>query len=180
MFDVISNAPMSTEFANSRFLTPLLAQHGWALFTDCDVLCLTDLMELHKVADSRYAVMCVKHKNINESGTKMDGQVQTAYARKNWSSVMLFNCDHPANRRLTLEMVNTRPGRDLHRFCWLHDEEIGELPPEWNWLVNVQEKPAYPKIAHYTLGGPWFEHWESAEYDNMWLYEHARYLREFT
>jgi hypothetical protein len=51
---------------------------------------------------------------------------------------MLFNCDHPSNKKLTVEMINTLPGRDLHRFCWLEDDEIGELDPGWNWLVGEQ------------------------------------------
>jgi hypothetical protein len=84
----------------------------------------------------------------------MDGQQQVAYARKNWSSVALWNCDHPANRRLSLVDVNERPGRDLHAFYWLHDDEIGELPARWNWLVGVQDKPEDPAIAHFTLGTP--------------------------
>ncbi len=102
------------------------------------------------------------------SGTKMGGVVQTAYPRKNWSSVMLFNCDHPANRRLSLDDVNNRPGRDLHAFYWLHDSEIGELPPAWNWLVNVQPAPESVKIMHMTLGGPWMPNWEPAPHDEIW------------
>lgn len=169
MYDIHSNAPCATEFAASRFLTPMLAQTGWALFVDCDVVFLSDPMELLRIADPSKAVMVVKHVNGHEAGTKMDGQVQTVYPRKNWSSVMLFNCDHPANRRLTLQDVNERPGRDLHAFYWLSDDEIGDLPSEWNWLVGVQEKPASPKIAHLTLGGPWLPDWREAEHDDIWL-----------
>jgi hypothetical protein len=102
----------------------------------------------------------------------MGGMIQTAYERKNWSSVMLFNCDHPANRRLTIEDVNGRPGRDLHAFYWLHDSEIGELPPTWNWLVNVTPKPVAPKLAHFTNGGPWIPNWEPAPHDEIWLGAH--------
>src|SRR3990167_113900 len=36
LWDVISNAPMATEFSCSRFLIPHLARGGWALFMDCD------------------------------------------------------------------------------------------------------------------------------------------------
>lgn len=169
LWDEISQAPMSTEFANSRFLTPLLAQTGWALFVDCDVLFLADVAELFACADPEKALMCVQHGVEWGYGTKMDGQQQVPYSRKNWSSVMLFNCDHPANRGLTLEMINTRPGRDLHRFCWLDDQFIGALPPEWNWLVGVQPLPDRPRIAHYTLGGPWLPNWKPQPYDDLWL-----------
>mgnify|MGYP001059119390 CR=1 FL=1 len=168
MYDTRSNAPMSTEFAISRFLTPLLAQKGWALFVDSDVVFHADVAELFAIADPQYAVMCVKHQHTPVSVTKMDGQAQTIYARKNWSSVMLFNCEHPANFGLGLAMLNQRPGRDLHRFCWLFDEHIGALPAEWNWLVGEQPRPAQPKIAHYTLGGAWFQDWQGGEYDDEW------------
>jgi hypothetical protein len=169
LYDLPSNAPCATEFAISRFLVPILCQSGWALFVDCDVVFLGDVAELFALADPSKAVMVVKHPPIAAGGTKMDGQAQVAYARKNWSSVMLFNCDHPANRRLSLQDVNDRPGRDLHAFYWLHDDEIGALPVAWNWLVNVAPRPAEPKIAHFTLGGPFTPGWRGAEHDDLWL-----------
>lgn len=169
VYDLPSNAPASTEFAISRFLVPILCQRGWALFTDCDVVFLADPRELLAQADPGRAVMVVQHEHDGAEGLKMDGCVQTQYRRKNWSSVMLFNCDHPANRRLSLQDVNERPGRDLHGFYWLADSEIGELPAAWNWLVGVQKKPAAPKIAHFTLGGPWIPGWSPALHDEVWL-----------
>lgn len=169
LYDLPSNAPCATDFAISRFLVPMLAQTGWALFVDCDVVFMADPADLLELADPTKAVMVVKHQNGHVPGTKMDGQAQVLYPRKNWSSVMLFNCDHPANRRLSLQDVNERPGRDLHAFYWLADSELGELPPEWNWLVGVQPKPEHPKIAHFTLGGPWLSSWEGAEHDEIWL-----------
>jgi hypothetical protein len=168
LYDLTSNAPCSTEFAISRFLVPLLAQTGWALFVDCDVVFLDDPRKILAEADSRYAVQVVQHDNGHKAGMKMDGQQQTLYPRKNWSSVMLFNCDHPANRRLTVRDINERPGRDLHAFYWLADSEVGLLNPDWNWLVGVQPKPDNPKIAHYTLGGPWIPDWEPHEHDDIW------------
>lgn len=168
MYDLTSNAACSTEFATSRFLVPLICQTGFALFCDCDVIFYADPRELLSIADSTKAVMVVKHNHIGR-GRKMGGMLQTNYPRKNWSSVMLFNCDHPANRRLSLRDVQDRPGRDLHAFYWLHDDEIGELPAEWNWLVNVTEKPENPKIAHFTNGGPWIRNWGGAPYDQLWL-----------
>lgn len=163
IWDLVSNAPCSTDFSNSRFITPHLAQEGWALFVDCDIIFLTDIAELIALADPQYAVMVVKHDMGSVSGLKMDSQPQVSYRRKNWSSVMLINCDHPANKRLALSDVNTRPGRDLHAFYWLNDNEIGELHPSWNWLVGVQPKPECPKIAHYTLGIPGMVESEHAE-----------------
>ena len=172
-YDLPSNAPASTEFAISRFLVPMLSQTGWALFVDCDVIFLDDVAELFSQADPQYAVMCVKHGAQIGSAHKMDGQAQTAYPRKNWSSVVLWNCDHPANRRLSLSDVQERRGFDLHQFYWLADSEIGALPAEWNWLVNVEMKPTNPKIAHFTLGGPFTVGWQGADHDALWYQEQS-------
>jgi len=169
IYDIHSNAPASTDFHASRFMVPHLAQSGWALFVDCDVVFLADVAELFDQADSDKAVMVVKHGPISVNGMKMDGQPQLAYPRKNWSSVILWNCDHPANWRLSLQDVNERPGRDLHQFYWLHDSEIGELSSDWNWLVGCQPKPKFPKVAHFTSGGPWIKNWQPAEHDDLWL-----------
>lgn len=169
MYDMPSNAPCSTEFAASRFLVPILCQTGWALFTDCDVIFMCDINEIMQHADPDKAVMVVRHSHAGDEKNKMAGVTQTRYPRKNWSSVMLFNCDHPANRRLTIHDVSNRPGRDLHGFYWLHDSEIGELPAEWNWLVNVTEKPEKPCIAHFTLGGPWIDGWTPQPHDEIWI-----------
>lgn len=167
-YDIVSNAPAATEFAVSRFLTPLLAQEGYALFVDCDVVFREDPRNMLREVNAGHAVSVVKHwTGGGHSGTKMDGQVQTQYPRKNWSSVMLFNCDHPANNRLSLRDVNERPGRDLHAFYWLHDLEIGTLDARWNWLVNAEAECA-GGIAHFTLGGPWTPGWAGAQYDDLW------------
>lgn len=173
--DHLSDAPQATEFATSRFLVPTLARTGWALFVDCDVVFLGDVAELFALADPRYAVMVVKHPALTTTGLKMDGQEQTSYPRKNWSSVMLWNCDHVANERLDLGMVNWWPGALLHRFCWLRDEEIGELPPAWNWLVNVRERPQEARLAHFTLGGPWLPGWTPQPNDEVWTDARERY-----
>ena|ERR1700754_2208068 len=154
LHDVISDAPMSTEFSISRFLTPILAGEGLALYMDCDMLVRGDIHVLFDQIDLRKAVSCVKHEHIAKASSKMDNRLQVNYPRKNWSSLMVFNCDHPANDRLTLEMVNSIPGRDLHAFCWLKDEEIGSLDPAWNYLVNVTKDVDNPHIAHFTEGTP--------------------------
>lgn len=178
MWDDISDAPMSTEFAISRFLVPHLAKSGWALFMDCDMLIRHDVGELFAMADPSKAVMCVQHQYEPTEHTKMDGQAQTRYARKNWSSVMLFNCDHPANDALTLEMVNTVPGRDLHRFCWLTDDLIGALPGKWNFLAEAQPRIEDPAIVHFTLGHPNMPGHEAAPYAHEWRSELAQWLQE--
>jgi len=164
----VSNAPMSTEFAISRFCIPFIQLEGWALYADCDVICLDDIAKLFEYADDRYAVMVVKHNYDPAELVKMDNQTQTAYPRKLWSSVVLWNCSHIGNRRLTRDRVERWPGRDLHAFRWLGDEEIGELPKEWNHLVGIDEGSA--KLLHYTLGTPDMTG-TSGPYSEVWLKE---------
>ena len=169
-WDFVSNAPCSTEFSNSRFLVPIIAQSGPVLFVDCDVVFLCDPREMLAHNDWRdYAVQVVKHRYLPSTSRKMGSQLQTRYSRKNWSSVMLFNCDHEAHHELSLWAVNNRTGRDLHNFCWLRDSEIGSLDPKWNWLVGEQPKPDDIGIAHFTLGGPFTTGWNGAPHDDIWL-----------
>jgi lipopolysaccharide biosynthesis glycosyltransferase len=169
VWDVISEAPMSTEHAVSRFLVPHLAGHrGWALFTDGDVLFRHDVAALFHLADPRYAVQVVQHVHVPTETVKMEGALQTVYARKNWSSVCLWNAAHPAHEALTVEMVNSVPGRDLHRFCWLSDELIGALPLRWNYLVGHTTGEPDPAIVHFTTGVPDMPGYEDVEYANEW------------
>lgn len=175
LWDVISDAPMSTEFAITRFLVPLLCPSGWSIFVDADVLFLADVAELFSLADPRFAVMCVKHNHAPLKAEKMDGQIQTTYPMKNWSSVMLFNADHVGNRGLTTDLINSVPGRDLHRFCWLESNEIGELPAEWNYLVGNSKLQSIPKIVHYTDGIPEMSGYEECDLAGMWNNERDIY-----
>ena len=164
----------STEFTFTRFLVPELANFkGWAVFMDCDMILTTDIKELFDQADDKYAVMCVQHDYTPKEGMKMDGQKQTVYPRKNWSSVVLFNCAHPSNARLTQDMVNDPElnGAYFHRFSWLKDEEIGELDHTWNYLVGVYDDIETPKLIHYTEGGPWFENYRDCEFNELWKKE---------
>ena len=166
----------STEFTFTRFLIPELTNfEGWAVFMDCDMILTTDIKELFDQADPKYAVMCVQHDYTPKEGIKMDGQKQTIYPRKNWSSVMLFNCAHPSNAVLTQDLVNNPEinGAYLHRFSWLKDDEIGELDYTWNYLVGVYDDIETPKLIHYTEGGPWFENYRHCEFSNLWKQELA-------
>lgn len=171
----------STEFSFTRFLTPHLAGfEGWAMFVDCDFLYLGDVKELVDLTDERFAVMCVQHDYAPKEKTKMDGAVQTLYPRKNWSSMVLYNCGHPKNRVLSPEVVNKETGAFLHRFMWLKDDEIGEVPFVWNFLVGHNkvvegDEGTFPSAIHYTLGGPWFEAWKSCEFAELWLSEKEEY-----
>jgi len=177
--DVLS----STEFTFTRFFVPFLNEYkGWALFCDCDFLFQADVAELfaHTEFNDDKAVMVVKHDYIPTEGMKMDGKIQYPYPRKNWSSLILWNCAHPKNNQLTPDVLNRATGAFLHRFSWLDDNEIGELPKEWNWLVNWYHEPedGTPKAVHYTEGGPWFPNYIRCEYGANWVEEKFAYLNE--
>ncbi len=174
MWCPISDAPMSTQFSNSRFIVPFLEKEGWALFADDDIVCRGDIAELFALANDKYAVMVVKHQHDPVEEFFPDGRKQTRYSRKNWSSVVLWNCSHPANKRFTLENLNTWPGRDMHAFKWLADDEIGELPKEWNHLVDVNPDDA--KLLHFTLGGPWLDNWKPMPSDMIWEDEYMNMM----
>lgn len=179
LWDEISEAPMSTEFAISRFLTPILARRrGWALFMDADVLVRGNLGALFELADPSKAVQVVKHDFRPPESVKMDGQAQLPYARKNWSSVMLWNCEHPANQLLTLDLINSAPGRDLHAFCWLDDELIGELPTTWNWLVGHSPPDPNPRLVHFTDGFPLMAGYEDQPFADEWRAELVRWAEK--
>jgi lipopolysaccharide biosynthesis glycosyltransferase len=169
----------STEFSLTRFLTPYIAAHeGWTLFVDCDFVFTTDILQLLEGRDRRKAVYVVKHNYTPAKTIKMDGQVQTSYPRKNWSSFMLFNNAHPQVRALTPEVVNRESPGFLHRFMWIDDEAlIGELPLAWNFLEGEYPKPErLPNAIHYTNGGPWFPNHQNVTYADLWVAERDRYL----
>jgi len=168
MWDINSDAPQSTAFAISRFFVPVLAHDGWCLFADSDVLFLRDPNELLAIADESKAVMVVKREWQAADGLKMDCQPQVGYPRKNWSSVALWNASHPALRRLNIMALNQWPGRDLHAFRFLADDEIGGLPPEWNHLVGIDARRNSPAIVHFTEGTPDLPGYEHCEHAELW------------
>ena len=164
--------PFSTDFSFARFLVPYLQDYaGWALFCDCDFLFVADVAQLFAWKDESKAAMVVQHLHLPSVSHKMDGQVQSRYPRKNWSSLVLWNCGHPSNRALTLDVVNHTPGRMLHGFKWLEDEEIGRLPGAWNHLAGYDNPSVPPKAIHYTEGGPWFPAYENGPLADEWKRE---------
>lgn len=169
----------STPFSLTRFLVPRLAGYrGWSVYMDCDMLCRADIAELAAEIERQpeSAVLVCKHDYVPSTERKFLDQVQTRYARKNWSSLMVFN-----NARcgaLTPGYVNRASGLELHRFAWLDDALIGELPLEWNWLVGEYERNPAAKIVHYTIGGPYFDAYRGCDYADEWFaeFEAMRYV----
>ena len=170
----------STEFTYSRFLVPSLMNFkGWAIFCDCDFVFLNDVAKLFENLSEDKAVYCVQHDYTPNEKHKMDGQKQTIYPRKNWSSFIVYNCSHPSNRKLNIDLVNSETGSFLHQFKWLKDSEIGSLDERWNWLEGWTSKHnnQKPYAVHYTRGGPWFSEWQDVEFAEEWIKERDLYIK---
>jgi len=134
---------------------------------DCDMLCRTDIVKLWEKRNKKYAVQVIKHDHVPKETKKFLDRPQSAYAKKNWSSVMMFN--NSKCKALTPAYVNTAHGLDLHQFKWLNDDNlIGSLPKEWNHLVDVQPENLNAKIAHFTLAGPYFHEARNCEFSEEW------------
>jgi hypothetical protein len=169
MWDERDGKPFSTQFAHSRFLTPLLAlqegREGWALFTDADWLWLEDPWNILKEADPNKTVMVVPHRYAPEAKVKMDGQPQSIYGKKLWSALALWNLSRTKHFP-TQEMVNQADGGYLHRFEWMPDKEIGFLSESWHWIPNASPttqkgveaeknyRPLPIHAIHFTEGVP--------------------------
>lgn len=166
----------SNSFTYSRFLVPFYMNfRGWAIFIDgADCLLRSDLVELMGLRNSYYAVQVVKRAeyttrdSVKYRGTELEAPNEN-YRRKNWSSVMLWNCEHPMNSQLTPEFIAHKEGSWLHQLGWLSDHRIGALPEQWNVLIGENgEDCVYAKLVHYTLGIPAFAQYSSALYADEW------------
>jgi hypothetical protein len=160
-------------FIYSRFLVPELCNYqGWAVYMDADMLLRADLAELWALRDESKAVMVVQHDYHTKHRRKLIGTPMECgnadYPRKNWSSMILWNCGHPMNRILTKEYVSEAPGSVLHRFSWLPDDLIGEIPKEWNWLVGEYQLSADANLVHFTYGAPCFRYYSRGDYASEW------------
>lgn len=177
-------ASEATEFSLTRFLVPYLSGYkGLSLFVDCDVLFQADVYDLllFPLIEAGKEVYVCQHDYQPKSATKFLGQQQTAYPRKNWSSVMLF--DNARCFALTPDYVNGATPMDLHRFAWLNPPQCGDptcnghhglnnpgsLPLEWNWLVGEYEPNANAKLLHFTQGTPCFEGYRTCDHADLWF-----------
>jgi lipopolysaccharide biosynthesis glycosyltransferase len=162
----------SNEFVYSRFLVPhLMDYNGWAVFIDGDMILQDDISNLWNLRDDSKAVMVVKHDYKTKMPIKYFGAKNEDYPRKNWSSVILWNCNHPAHKILSPEFIQQSTGQYLHRFGWLTDTDIGELPIEWNWLADEYGVNNNAKLIHYTLGTPCFEEFADTPMGELWYEE---------
>ena len=161
----------STEFTYTRFLTPYLSNYeGYSIFCDSDFLWNCDIVELLNYIKKDLAVSCVKHSyNDCNDSVKMNGLKQEWYPRKNWTSLMIFNNEHPSVKNLSLENVNNQTAKWLHRLQWCSNEEIGSIPLMYNYLAGYYTKNVSPKAIHYTDGGPWHYKYTDTDFAQEWL-----------
>ena len=164
----------SNAFTYVRFDVPRICEYeGWAIFADgSDMVCRADIAELWAMRNPKYAVQVVKHDYTSNAkrkyiGTDMESP-NVHYLRKNWSSLILWNCAHPANK---VEARNTLFG---HQFSWLDDDLIGELPLSWNWLCDEYGDSPKAKILHWTQGIPGFRHYRHAPMAEVWHAEQEK------
>jgi lipopolysaccharide biosynthesis glycosyltransferase len=163
----------SNQFIYSRFLVPYLMDFsGHAIFIDGDMIVRSDIAELWALRNDNMDVQVVKHDYETRQTEKYLGSKNENYPRKNWSSVILWNCGQTANCRLTPEFVQASTGAELHRFTWIKDQRIGELPTEWNWLPDEYGANPAAKLLHYTLGTPCFHEFAMANQSEEWHREH--------
>lgn len=182
--DLIDGKPFSTQFSHTRFLVPAIAKKlglkGTVLFVDGnDFLCLQNPYDIFFAPDLQETdkpVYVVKHNYNISSTTKMDGMINEQYPKKNWSSCMLFNLDHPALDKLIPAYVNNADGSVLHQFKWLEsDELIGTLDPKYNVLIgediSAERVVNNPVFLHYTKGLPLMKGYEESPYAWLWRNE---------
>jgi lipopolysaccharide biosynthesis glycosyltransferase len=168
----------SNQFIYSRFLVPHLMNYtGHAIFIDGDMIVRGDIAELWNLRNTAQDAQVVKHDYQTRMSEKYLGAKNENYPRKNWSSVILWNCNSFPNRRLTPEFVQHATGAELHRFSWIDDERIGALPPEWNWLPDEYGPNTDAKLLHYTLGTPCFHEFATTPQGGEWHQE--RILTEY-
>lgn len=165
---VLETREGSNAFTWARLAIPRLC--GWsggAIFMDgSDMLLREDLAELELLRDPYKAVQCVKHRYSTKHGRKYIGTPMECpnidYDRKNWASVMLINCWHRAWR-------NAGDALDSLQLRFIDENMVGELPPEWNWLVDEYGPNPEAKVLHWTAGIPGFEHYRDAPHAAEWL-----------
>lgn len=159
----------SNTFIYSRFLVPYLCGYdGFAIFADGDMLLNADINELISIADETKAVQVVKHNYQTKFPKKYLGNKNENYPRKNWSSLIVWNCAHPAHKVLTPTFIEQQTGSYLHRFSWIDDRDIGVLPQEWNWLELEYDPNPNAKLIHYTVGTPCFSDYKNGPTSDLW------------
>jgi len=159
----------SNQFIYSRFLVPYLMNfHGRAIFIDGDMIVRSDIVELYESLEIGMDVAVVKHDYQTRMTEKYLGSKNENYPRKNWSSVIVWDCQTYPNKQLTPEFVQKQPGSFLHRFSWIDNDRIQSLDPVWNWLPDEFGPNPDAKLLHYTLGTPCFHEFADTPQAEEW------------
>ena len=159
----------SNEFIYSRFLVPhLMNFKGWAIYVDGDMICVEDIKKLWDLRDKKYAVQVVQHDYKTKVTKKYWGNKNENYPRKNWSSVVIWNCEHEKHKILSPKFIQNQTGSFLHRFNWLNDDEIGNIDKKWNWLAMEYEEEKDINLIHYTIGTPCFKEYSNEAFSSYW------------
>jgi hypothetical protein len=171
-----SKGTASNAFNKARFEIPhRCGYRGRAVWVDgSDMLCRGDIQELPDLLEPGCDVAVVKHNYSTKYPVKFLGQSNDDYPRKNWSSVVVYECGNTVWRKVTPEFIaNSRPS-ELHRFSFLKEDRIGDLPREWNWLVGEYPYNQDAKIAHMTVGLPCWAPYKNCDYADEWRAELAK------
>ena len=159
----------SNEFIYTRFLVPYLMNFkGWAIYADGDMICVEDIKKLWDLRDKKYAVQVVQHDYKTKVTKKYWGNKNENYPRKNWSSVIIWNCEHEKHKILSPKFIQNQTGSFLHRFNWLNDDEIGNIDKKWNWLAMEYEEEKDINLIHYTIGTPCFKEYSNGPFSSYW------------
>jgi hypothetical protein len=159
----------SNDFIYARFLVPYWCGFvGRALFLDGDMLVRSDIAELFDTDTSCIGAAVVKHDYSTKHPVKYLGYKNEDYPRKNWSSVVLWNCGFYPNRVLDPSYVAKHDGAHLHRFSWLRDDQIGSLPKSWNRLVLEEDLLENDRLRHFTIGAPCFAEYADCDGADEW------------
>ena len=170
----------SNDFIYSRFLVPYLSNFkGKSLFIDGDMIINEDLNNLFNKFNKKYALQVVKHDYKTKYPIKYLGHKNEDYPKKNWSSVILFNCEHKANKILTPSFIERSSGSYLHRFSWLKDKDVGSLPKEWNHLVLEYPEASKSSLLHFTVGAPCFQDFNKGKEAELWQSYFSKSIKGF-
>lgn len=160
----------SNAFNKARFEIPFRCGYrGRAVWVDgSDMLCRADIQALPDLLETGCDVAVVKHEYSTKHPVKFLGQPNDDYPRKNWSSVMVFDCGNYAWRKITPEYIAKSTASHLHRLEFLKEDRIGDLDKTWNWLVGEYPYNPEAKIAHMTIGIPCWPPYRDCDYADEW------------
>jgi hypothetical protein len=89
-----------TPFTWSRFLVPYLSEFkGMSIFLDADIILQHDIGELVEIA-----------KSLNSNDIAPAVSVVKSSQKFEWASMMVFNCEHPDNLKLTPDYIDKTTG----------------------------------------------------------------------